>query len=95
MATAEALPRTDLKCSRCEGELDTEGYPKWCKKCKAKWQREYQSLKKEMGERHGYTSGCRDARAALADHFLRFPNSMFSGTEVWAMINKAPIGGPE
>ena len=95
MATTEATPKTDLKCSRCEADIDTTGSPRWCKKCRAKYQREYQALRVEMVNGRAHAAGAAAAREALAAHFLRFPNSMFSGTEIWAMIQKAPIGGPD
>ncbi len=91
MASPETAVSVDLKCSRCESELDTEGTPRWCKKCRAKYQREYQALRKEMGESRGFAAGCSAMREFMAEHFRTFGSARFSGVEVWDMIRKAGV----
>ena len=54
-------------CSRCEKPLDTTGYPKWCKACRAKNQREYQRTLKDMGESRGYAAGLSAMRSFIGD----------------------------
>ena len=97
MAT-EVVPATTgvdapPECSRCEERLDTEGSPRWCKKCRAKYQREYQGLKKEMAESRGYAAGQSAMRECLALHFARFGGAAFNCVEIAYMIRRAP--GPD
>ncbi len=91
MASPEIAAPADLKCSRCELELDTEGTPRWCKKCRAKYQREYQGLRKEMSETRGFAAGCSAMREFLADYFVKFGNVRISGIEASAMTRKAGL----
>jgi hypothetical protein len=91
MASPETAVAADLKCSRCEQELDTEGSPRWCKKCRAKYQREYQALRKEMGESRGYAAGCSAMRAFLESYFAQFGNARISGFEASTMVRKAGV----
>jgi len=58
---------SEAKCSRCEGSLDTKGYPLWCKACRAKNQREYNALLKQMSETRGYAAGV----SAFRDHIAK------------------------
>ena len=81
----------DMTCSKCEKALDTEGYPKWCKACRAKYRREYEATKEEMNETRGYAAGCSAMRAFLAQYFMQWPNAHISGTEISAMVQKAGL----
>jgi SET domain-containing protein len=81
----------ETKCSKCEKDLDTEGNPKWCKACRAKYQREYQSLKKEMSETRGYAAGCSAMREFIAGYFQQFGNVRLSGVEAAFMTRKAGL----
>lgn len=58
-------------CSRCESPLDTTGSPKWCKACRAKNQREYMALRKEMAESRGFAAGVSAMREAVVREFDR------------------------
>ncbi len=96
MATAVQTKEVEAKCSRCESALDAEcppGTAKWCKACRAKYQREYNALRKEMSESRGFSAGCSAMRHSMAEYFKLFGNARFSGVELWQMISKAP--GPE
>jgi hypothetical protein len=54
------------KCAQCKvNDLDTTGNPKWCKSCRARYQREYQVLKLGMGERKGFHRGVAAMRALV------------------------------
>jgi hypothetical protein len=81
----------DAACSKCEAVLDTEGYPKWCKKCRATHRREYEATKKEMGETRGYAAGCSAMRDFMATYFQQFGNVKFSGIEASIMARKAGL----
>ncbi len=89
MASPTTAEEIDLKCSKCEKELDTDGTPRWCKACRAKYQREYQSLKKEMSETRGFAAGCSAMRDFMATYFQQFGNVRLSGFEVAQMARKA------
>jgi hypothetical protein len=81
----------ELKCSKCEADLDTDGTPRWCKSCRAKYQREYQATKKEMGESRGFAAGCSAMREFMVGYFRQFGNVRLSGFEVSEMARKAGI----
>ncbi len=81
----------DLTCSKCEKALDTEGYPKWCKACRAKYRREYEATKEEMTETRGYAAGCSAMRDFMAGYFQQFGNVKLSGFEVSVMARKAGL----
>ncbi len=93
MGTSAVEVAAEVKCSRCEEPLDTDGSPRWCKKCRAKYRREYESTKKEMSESRGYAAGQSAMRAALAGYFYRFGGAHFSAAEISVMIQRAP--GPD
>ena len=77
-------------CSRCEADLDTNGYPKWCRKCRAKYRREYDSLKRQMSETRGFAAGCSAMRQAVRARFMHWPTAMISGSEVSAQVQTMP-----
>lgn len=84
-------------CSKCAGELDTSGYPLWCKKCRATNKREYEATKKEMQESRGYSAGVSAMRDYLMKHFGTFGSSGdFSGNDVAKMIQncRGPFDPP-
>lgn len=74
----------------CGRELDTAGSPQWCKACRAKYQREYQATRNEMGEAKGYVKGVDAMRDAAARHFADFGPGMFSGLEVAEVVRSLP-----
>lgn len=80
------------KCSKCSGPLDTDRYPRWCRKCKAQYQREYQALKRDMTESRGYADGVADMRAHLAQKFEGLGGGTFSGTDAaqWVRNEAGP-----
>lgn len=82
----------DNTCSRCENALDTNGFPKWCKKCRAAYKREYDSLKAQMTEQRGFSAGVSAMRDILATEFERmipFGNPLTAQT-VAHLIRQAP-----
>ncbi len=70
------------QCTRCEEALDTEGFPLWCKSCRAKYMREYRSLQRQMKETRGFAAGVAAMRAHIAAHWGQWPSAVFSGTEI-------------
>ncbi len=91
MASPTIAEEIDLKCSKCDKDLDTEGTPRWCKSCRAKYQREYQGLKKEMSETRGYAAGCSAMREFMVQYFQQFGNVKLSGIEASIMARKAGL----
>ncbi len=64
------MPEVEEKtCSRCESPLDTTGNPQWCKKCRAKNQREYERTRKDMAETRGFAAGASATKAFIAECF--------------------------
>jgi hypothetical protein len=91
MASPTTAEEIDLKCSKCDKKLDTEGTPRWCKKCRADYQREYQSLKKEMSETRGVAAGRSEMREFIANYFLSLGNAHLSAAEASFMVRKAGL----
>jgi len=77
------------KCSKCEGILDTvetKSKDKWCRKCRAEYQREYvdrqyQEAKAE-GYSEGFAAGYAECRAYLMRHFNPHPFGQFRGLDI-------------
>lgn len=77
-------------CSKCDGALDTEGYPRWCKKCRAAHRREYEATKKEMSESRGFAAGMSAMREYLATNFRQYGSAgSFTGYEIADTIMRA------
>jgi len=86
MAASTLTTPTITLCSRCTAELDTTGTPHWCRTCRAKYQREYASLKKEMAESRGFAAGVAAAKQYLADQFAKQGSGSFTGYEISRLI---------
>ena len=68
----ESEPKIDVSretCSKCEKDLDTTGFPKWCKKCRKSYNDEYKSLQKQMSETRGFAAGVSAAKHFIANEF--------------------------
>jgi hypothetical protein len=80
----------NLKCSKCNGELDregTEGTAHWCKGCRAKYQREYEATRKEIVRSKGFKEGVAAMREYLARNFRQYgTQGSFTGNEICGMI---------
>jgi hypothetical protein len=73
----------DSSCSKCEKPLDTDGFPHWCKSCRARYKREYEALRKDMAETRGYAAGVSAMREFVASNFAAYAlPRMFSGAEI-------------
>lgn len=81
------------KCSKCGLDLDTDGTPKWCKKCRATYQREYNATKEGRAEAAGFARGVMATKGVLASEFSRLGNGQWSGYEIANLIARAP--GPK
>ena len=77
-------------CSKCGQPLDTTGTPKWCKACRADYQRERTSTIEERAETRGWERGIRAEKQAVESYFRALGRSHFSGAEVAAMVAKMP-----
>jgi len=81
-------------CSRCGKERETTGAPPWCRACRAKYQRDYQALRKEMSESRGFAAGISAMRAYLADTLDKYPAAQtFTGPQIARVIRN--VRGPE
>ncbi len=77
-------------CRKCGKILDTEGSPRWCKVCRAKYQREYKDIVKEMTESRGFAAGMTAMREYLVANFARYgTQGSFTGAEIAAVIQRA------
>jgi hypothetical protein len=87
----DKLPETP-KCSNngCSNPLDTTGTPKWCKRCRADYQKEHRALEMDRKERQGYIKGAKKMREILAAEFAKLGIGTFSGDEVAELIQRAP-----
>ena len=86
-AVAGDVARETETCSKCEETLDTTGYPKWCKKCRAANQREYSRTVKEMSETRGFAAGVSAAKAFVASEFDNaVRGAMISGHEAARLV---------
>jgi hypothetical protein len=83
------------KCTRCEKDLDTTGYPRWCRACKGKYQREYNATRKEMHETRGFAAGASAFRAAVVARMRLFGSAHFSGAEVASMVERFQLEMPD
>jgi hypothetical protein len=61
----------ELKCGKCGDNLDTTGYPLWCKSCRAKYKREYEETKSGMVEHSAYLRGADAMRAKLLEEISK------------------------
>lgn len=87
------MAESETLCSKCSGELDTTGYPKWCKACRASNKRDYEATKKEMAESRGFAAGVSAMRTYLAENFQQYGSSgSFTGMEIAATIMQ--VKGP-
>jgi hypothetical protein len=82
------------ECSKCNATLDTIGYPKWCKACRANYRREYEDEKQERLGKKGYARGVEDLRDLLAGEFDRLGSGNFSGAECAYLIRQVPAPRP-
>lgn len=80
-------------CSKCGKELDTEGYPKWCRSCRTKYHGSYINMRTARGEQRGFTAGVEETKTILAQEFERLGSGSFSGYEIGKLIRQAP--GPK
>ena len=84
----------ERKCSRCENLVEHDGYPKWCKECKTKWQKEYRAIKEAMAEGKGFIGGARAMQDVLASEFDRLGSGTFPGYEIADLIRNCPVPKP-
>lgn len=92
--TPKETPNSLDKCSQCKvNDLDTSGYPKWCKSCRARWQREQKVLKGNLAVMRGYARGVREMRELLALKFSELGSGSFNGLEIAHLISA--FAGPE
>ena len=92
MTTAQ--PTITETCSRCPNTLDTTGYPRWCKDCRAKYQKEYHRIKEAMAEGKGFAGGAAAMKDVLATEFDRLGSGTFPGYEIANLIRGCPIPTP-
>ena len=78
-------------CRKCSKPLDTQNPEKWCKACRASYQREYNATKEGRAFRRGVLAMGR----CIAGEFGRpgIANVVFSGGDVAARVARMP--GPD
>jgi threonine synthase len=80
----------ETKCSKCGKPGEVAVSPRWCRDCRAKYQREYERTKKEMQETRGYAAGVSAMRAHLVKIFSEIRGGgSFTAQEVAYYIQQA------
>jgi hypothetical protein len=82
------------KCANkgCSNDLDTTGKPKWCKACRAAYQRERQILYAQDSEKIGFNAGAVAMRNSLLAVLLQaHPNGRMLVHEVASFISGAEL----
>jgi|HubBroStandDraft_1064217.scaffolds.fasta_scaffold98029_2 hypothetical protein len=90
-----ASPATE-KCANkgCSNDLDTTGKPKWCRACRAAYQRERQILYAQDSEKIGFNAGAIAMRNSLLAVLLQaHPNGRMLVHEVASFISTAELPG--
>ena len=85
MATATAAAD---RCSSCKGPLDTKGLPKWCKDCRARWQRERRALENYRIDARSHAQGAREMKEMLAKMFDATGTAVYSARDVAALLRR-------
>jgi predicted amidophosphoribosyltransferase len=76
-------------CSKCQKTLDTAGYPRWCKACRASYKSEYQDLREQMTETRGYSAGVSAMRDYLVAQFEKYgPLQTWNGQSIARIIRE-------
>jgi hypothetical protein len=95
-----AAPKSPEKCSNtgCSNALDTTGTPKWCKECRARYQRENKALRMSRAESEGYYRGYREGvnalRKLLIDELVTAGAGMMRANEVAVWIGSVATPTP-
>lgn len=92
-STAEAVQpqkQESEKCNKCSAPIDTTGYPKWCKACRAKYKREYTDTVEAMTAARAFNQGVDAFRETLAMEFARHGKAPLTGTQVSWIISNSP-----
>lgn len=79
----------EQQCSKCDSALDTEGYPRWCRKCRAKYRREYNEIRETLDETRSFSAGVEAMRNFLAERFSVYTIQSFNGPEIAHIIRSA------
>ena len=80
-AEVERTETTEV-CSKCKKPLDTDGTPKWCKACRAEYQRTYNATKEGRAEAKGFAKGVSAMRKIFVDNWFELGSSKFNGYEI-------------
>ena len=83
------------KCSNtgCINALDTTGYPKWCKACRAAYKREERVLQEHRYKARGYAAGVKAMREYLVEQFTAARTIMWTGEQLASIVRGCP--GPK
>ena len=88
------VEKTAERCANkgCSSDLDTTGKPKWCKACRAAYQRERQILYAQDSEAIGFTAGALAMRNGLLSVLLgAHPNGRMLVHEVASFISTTEL----
>lgn len=67
--------------------------PKWCKECRARYQKEYQILRMNRAEARGWVKGREAMRQMVVTEFDKLGTGMFRADEVATLVAAMP--GPQ
>jgi len=78
----------------CGKDLDTSGYPLWCKACRSKHRNAYNATVKDMSESRGFAAGVSAAKDFLAREFEgKIRGAMISGNEAARLVRLCNTSG--
>jgi hypothetical protein len=79
-------------CGKCGAEMDAPGKPRWCKACRAKYQKEYQLRRAHEERSEGFTEGATAMKAMLLAGVLSaHPAAVLKCAEVANWISRSPL----
>lgn len=94
-ANPQPVPETIPSCTRCGKEDAAPGLPKWCKTCRAEYQRNYQGTVKTMAKKQGFHEGVKAMRDTIVEEFDRLRIGNFTGEEIAKLVQQMPGPKPE
>lgn len=82
-------------CSLCDAELDTTGYPLWCKACRTSKKKALKEAHEQMATGKGFAAGAEQMRRAMVDQLAKLnPAALTNFNEIMLWIRDFPSPRP-